>query len=179
MAQETDPVYHRSSLTGPSPAQKVSRVYVNDRLEGTFICPACEKAVVRDVSEFSRVRSAVRIKCRCSCGNFYRVQLERRRHFRKSANLTGVYLFKGGPDGRPAKGLIRVQDISQSGVKFTINSIPAFSIGDPLTIEFTLDDRESSQIREDGIVKRIQANTVGLEFKTTDRYGRLGQYLFR
>ena len=179
MAQETDSVYHRSTQTGTPPLQKISRVYVNVRREGTFICPACEKAVVRNVSGFSRLRSAVRIKCRCSCGHLYRVQLERRRHFRKSANLTGMYLFRGGADGRPAKGLIQVRDISQSGVQFTVNSIPAFAIGDPLTIEFTLDDKENSQIREDGIVRRIQANTVGLEFKTTDRYGRLGQYLFR
>ena len=179
MAQESDLVHHLSTQTGLSPPQPVTRVYVNDRREGTFICPACERAVVRNVSEFSRLRSAVRIKCRCSCGHLYRVQLERRRHFRKSANLMGMYLFKGGPDGRPAKGLIRVRNISQSGVQFTVNSIPAFTIGDPLTIEFTLDDKERSQIREDGIVRRIQANAVGLEFKTTDRYGRLGQYLFR
>lgn len=179
MAQRTDIVCHLTTKTGPPPAQKVLRVYVNDRKQGTFLCPVCEKAVVRDMSEFSRVRSAVRIKCRCSCGHVYRVQLERRRHFRKSANLMGMYLFKGGADGRPAKGMIRVQDISQSGAQFTVNSIPAFTIGDPLTIEFTLDDKECSQIREDGIVRRIQANTVGLEFKTTDRYGRLGQYLFR
>ena len=57
--------------------------------------------------------------------------------------------------------------------------MPEFQVGDNLTIEFTLDDEERSQIREAGIVQRIQSNTVGLDFKTTDHYGKLGRYLFR
>ena len=155
------------------------RVFINERGEGTFICPHCDKGVIRDLSEFLKTPSAVRIKCKCICGNFYRVLLERRRHYRKPVKLLGIYNFKGGTDGRPAKGMIRIRDISQSGIQFTLNSIPAFNIGDQLTIEFTLDDGEHSQIREVGIVRRIRSNVVGLAFETTDHYGRLGRYLFR
>ena len=41
------------------------------------------------------------------------------------------------------------------------------------------DDEDRSQIREEGIVQRIHSNIIGLSFKTTDHYGKLGQYLFR
>jgi hypothetical protein len=57
--------------------------------------------------------------------------------------------------------------------------MPEFDVGDKLTIEFTLDDEEHSLIREAGIVQRIQSNIVGLDFKTTDHYGKLGRYLFQ
>jgi ribosomal protein L19 len=75
--------------------------------------------------------------------------------------------------------LARIRDISQSGIQFSVNSMPDFEIGDKLIIEFTLDDKEHSRIREEGIVRRIQSNIIGLTFQTTDRYGKLGQYLFR
>lgn len=158
--------------------KKEHRIFINDRGEGTFICPACDKGAIRDLSGLINSEAAVRLKCRCSCGNVYRVLLERRRHFRKPANLVGMFFFQGRT-GTPIKGLIRIRDISQSGVQFSVNSMPEFEVGDKLTIEFTLDDEERSQIREDGIVRRIQSSIVGLDFKTTDHYGKLGRYLFR
>lgn len=154
------------------------RVFLNDRGEGTFICPACEKGVIKDLHQFADTPSVLRLKCRCSCGNVYRVLVERRRHFRRPANLLGTFCYDRGT-GRPVKGVIRIRDISQSGVCFSVNSMPEFAVGDKLTIEFTLDDQERSQIREDGIVRRIQSNRVGLRFTHTDHYGKLGQYLFR
>ena len=165
--------------TDDPPGQKDEhRVFLNDRDEATFICPACDKGVIKDLSQFANALTAVRLKCKCSCGNVYRVLLERRQHFRKPVTLVGTFSFFGGK-GPPTKGLIKIQNISQSGIQFSINSMPEFEVGDKLLIEFTLDDKDRSQIREEGIVRRIQTNTVGLTFKTTDHYGKLGQYLFR
>jgi hypothetical protein len=161
-----------------SSEKKEHRIFINDRGEGTFICPACQKGVIRDLSQFSEVQAAVRLKCKCSCGNDYRVLLERRRHFRKSVNLVGMFFYQGD-NGNPSKGLIKIRNISQSGIQFSVNSIPEFEVGDKLTIEFTLDDLEHSQVREAGIVQRIQSNIVGLDFETTDHYGKLGRYLFQ
>jgi len=158
--------------------RKENRVFINDRGEGTFICPACSKGVIKDLSEFSEAQSVVRLKCKCSCGNVYRVLVERRRHFRKPVNLAGMFVYQDG-QGHQVKGLIRVRDISQSGIRFSVNSVPEFTVGDRLTIEFTLDDEERSQIRETGRVHRIQTNMIALTFKNTDHYGKLGQYLFR
>ncbi len=153
-------------------------MFINDRGEGTFICPACNKGVIRDLSQFAQADTAIRLKCKCSCGSVYRVLLERRHHFRKPVNLVGMLLFQG-PEGKATKGLIKIRDISQSGIQFSVNSMPEFDVGDKLTIEFTLDDDERSQIRKTGIVQWIRSNSVGLDFQTTDHYGKLGRYLFR
>lgn len=155
-----------------------SRVFINDQGQGSFVCPACNKGVIKDLSEFSNTPCAVRLKCRCRCGNVYRVLVERRRHFRKPVNLVGMFFFQNN-QGNPVKGLIKVHDISQSGIRFSVNSVPDFKVGDRLIIEFTLDDEDHSQIREVGTVRRIQTNMIGLAFKNTDHYGKLGQYLFR
>ncbi|BBO67397.1 hypothetical protein DSCA_13270 [Desulfosarcina alkanivorans] len=172
-------IKQRSDTAAGQPAEKtIARVFLNDREEGTFTCPACDRGVIKDLSDFARTRSAIRLKCKCRCGNVYRVLVERRRHFRKPVNLIGMFFFQGSGD-RPAKGLIKIRDISQSGIQFSVNSMPEFEIGDKLVIEFTLDDKEHSKIREEGIVQRIQSNIIGLAFKTTDHYGKLGQYLFR
>ena len=159
-------------------AKDEKRVFINDQGEGTFICPSCNKGVIKDLSEFSETPSAVRLKCKCSCGNVYRVLVERRRHFRKPVNLAGIFIFQDS-QSHPVKGLIKVLDISQSGVRFSVNNIPDFKVGDKLIIEFTLDDEEHSQIREVGTVRRIHTNIIGFTFKNTDHYGKLGQYLFR
>ena len=167
-----------TTTAGLKDERKEHRVFLNDRGEGTFICPVCEKGVIRDLSQFLETKTAIRLKCKCSCGNDYRVLLERRRHFRKPTNLVGMFFFRRGP-GSPMKGLIKIRDISQSGIQFSVNSMPEFEVGDKLIIEFTLDDEERSLIREEGVVQRIQSNIVGLDFKTTDHYGKLGRYLFR
>ena len=166
------------TTTEPPSEKKDHRIFLNDRGEGTFICPACNNGVIRDLSPFTRSRAAVRLKCKCSCGNDYRVLLERRRQFRKPVSLVGMFTFQGR-QGVPRKGLIKIRDISPSGIQFSVNSMPEFKVGDRLTVEFTLDDEDHSQIREVGIVRRIQVNIVGLVFKATDHYGKLGQYLFR
>lgn len=160
------------------PEKQEHRVFVNDHGQGSFICPACSKGVIRDLNDFLDVRSAVRLKCKCSCGHVYRVLVERRRHFRKPVNLAGMFIYQNN-EGYPVKGLIKVMDISQTGIRFSVNSVPDFKVGDKLIVEFTLDDEDHSQIRETGTVRRIQTNIIGLSFKNTDHYGKLGQYLFR
>jgi hypothetical protein len=156
----------------------IERVFINDGGEGAFICPVCKRGTIKDLSDFLHTESAVRLKCKCNCGHTYRVLVERRRHFRKAVNWTGIYYFKTR-GGAQIKGLIRIRDISRSGIRFSVNNMPEFKVGDNLIVEFTLDDDERSQVREEGVVRRIQSNIVGLKFKTIDHYGKLGQYLFR
>ena len=178
MHQPTTAEQKAGATTGQKINLPEKRVFINERGEGTFICPACEQGVIKDLSELRQTPSAVRIKCKCTCGHIYRVLLERRRQFRKAVDLVGMFSYRGG-SGPPRKGLIKIRDISRSGIQFTVNSMPDFEVGDTLMIEFTLDDEERSPIREKGVVRRIHSNRIGLEFKTTDHYGKLGQYLFR
>lgn len=163
---------------GAVSGKREMRVFINDRGQGSFICPSCQSGVIKDLSDVVRVKSAVRIRCKCRCGHVYRVLVERRRYFRKQVNLSGLYIHRRGDRPKPLKGLIAVRDISQSGIGFSVNRVPEFKVGDRLIIEFTLDDANRSQVREEGVVRRIQSDRIGVEFTSTDRYGKLGQYLF-
>jgi hypothetical protein len=160
------------------PVEKERRVFLNAKGQGTFICPACEKGVIRDLMQFADIESAVRLKCKCSCGNVYRVLVERRRHFRKPVSLVGTFFYRGAKKA-PPKGLIKILDISQSGLRFSVNAIPEFQEGSKLILEFTLDDQDRSQVQEDCTVRRIRSNVVGVEFDNLNHYGKLGRYLFR
>lgn len=178
MALESFSSKSDGTATGPPTQTDEHRVFINDHGQGTFLCPVCGKGVIKDLNAYAGVESAIRLKCKCSCGHVYRVLVERRRQFRKPVSLVGMYFFQG-PKGISMKGLIKILDISRSGIRFAVNSMPEFKVGDKLVVEFTLDDEAHSQIRETGIVQRIQANIIGFQFETMDHYGKLGQYLFR
>jgi len=143
------------------------RVFLNEQKEGTFICPACNNGVIKHLGRFSNFQKAIRLKCRCNCGHVYRVLVERRRFFRKPVNLVGTYYYSKGENNRK-KGPIKILDISQSGLQFSINSMPEFSVGDRIIVEFKMGDRERSQIREMGTVKDIRSNKVGLQYDASN-----------
>ena len=161
-----------------SAEKKEIRVFLNDQEKGTFICPVCNNHVTKDLAEYVQTNLAIRIKCKCKCGHVYRALVERRRYFRKPMNVIGTFLDPG-VKGQPKKGMIKILNISQSGLQFSVNGVPSFKEGDLLIVEFRLDDEDRSLIREEGIVRRIKSNIVGLEFDNSERYGKLGKYLFR
>lgn len=150
-------------------------VALNDQKEGIFICPACNNAVTRDLSKVSHVQTAIRIKCKCKCGHVFRVLVERRRNIRKSVNLVGMCYYNNL--GNTQKRLIKILDVSTTGLQFSINDLPAFKVGKQIIVEFKLDDRERTEIKEKGIVKRIQSKNVGLRFASTERSAKFNLYL--
>jgi hypothetical protein len=151
------------------------RVFLNDQKDGTFICPACNNGAIKHLGKFSNSKKAIRLKCKCKCGHVYRVLVERRRFFRKPVNLVGTYYYSKGENNR-MKGPIKIMDISQSGLQFSLNSRPEFKVGDRIIVEFRMDDRERSKIREMGTVKDIRSNKVGLQFDSSNLNG-LGLHL--
>lgn len=141
-----------------------------------FICPSCHNSVLKDLSNVISAQRVIKIKCKCKCGYVYQAFVDRRAFTRESVNLIGVCFYNNAA-GETAKGIIRVLDVSMSGMRFSINGVPEFSVGDRITVEFKLDDWERSQVREEGIVRRIQSNKVGLQFDAIERFGELGLYL--
>ncbi len=171
-------------------------VKVEIKKDGTafFTCPECHYSKKKDVSAYKKTKTAVRLTCRCKCGNNYSVLLERRRHFRKKTNLSGSYTNENGD-----KVPIIINNLSISGISFQLDDkhnkrmlegngfkveIPvdterniAINIGDKLMVEFYLDDREKSWVQRDVTVKYIKGDQVGGEFGSEGYYERLGGYL--
>lgn len=153
----------------------MDRIFVNDELNATFVCPKCGTSRTANVAKFVAHEKEVRIRCKCKCGHRYPITLERRKNFRKPVNFPGMYYY--GPSFSE-KGLMTILDLSNHGVKIRLNARPTFSEGDQIRIEFNLDDRERSQVVRDVRIKSIQDRDLGLEFTSPAADNILRTYIF-
>ncbi len=145
-----------------------------------IICPKCKESKNENVSEHIDCNETVKLEQKCSCGYVHSVILERRKRYRKTTNLPGVfnYIVAGK---QAAKGSITVKDISRAGICFTLleNAKQSFAVGDKLIVEFHLDNALKSLIKKDVIIKYIRGSYVGTEFCSVDLYDKaLGLYMF-
>lgn len=177
MLAETDLKNKQEQSTKQAEDCNFIRVFLNDQKDGTFICPACNNGVIKDLGKFSQYKKVILLKCRCKCGHVYQALVERRRFFRKPVNLMGTYYYSEGKMNQ-RKGLIKILDISKSGLQFSVNSMPEFKVGDQIIVDFTMDDREGSRIREMGTVKGIRSNKVGLQFDAANPKKGLGLAIY-
>ena len=178
MSKTVDPKHKDGPVPIPDVKDETIHVFLNEQKQGTFLCRRCGTGVTKDLSKIVQVQKAIRIKCKCKCGHVFRVLVERRRNYRKSVDLLGMctYLNKYG---NPQRSLIKILDISTTGLQFSMNSLPGFKVGDKITVEFKLDDREHTQIKENGVVSRILSQKVGLQFLFGERPRKLTLYLMR
>jgi hypothetical protein len=157
------------------------KVYATPSYTAVFECPQCKNSRSVDVSKFKKIEKEVKIKVNCPCGHSYRVVLERRRHYRKTVNLAGSYLFLI-PGDQAKKKMLTVTDVSRSGLKIKVSEKPDFAVGDKIFVEFHLDDNKRSLIKKETIVRTIRQLQIGLEFSSTDSADSgdkaLGFYLF-
>ena len=145
----------------------VEKVFVTANKMATFECPVCKKSRQEDVSRFTGLNKPIRLKAKCPCGITYTAFLERRRHVRKEVDFPGTFVQE--KDNLPAtKGVMRIKDLSLSGVKLKFNSSPDLNVGDHLTVEFNLDDAKHSLIRKEVAVRYILDVFVGAEFTSVD-----------
>lgn len=156
------------------------KIYLTEDNTGTFICPKCQKTSVKNLSRYIGDKTAVRLKAKCSCGHAYVVFLEKRKKFRKTANLPGSYRSSAlDSDPQNVKGSMTVKDLSYSGMRIEVGAPPLFAVGDSLYVEFRLDDARRSQVRKKVIVKNIDGLNVGLSFASLQNHdSALGFYLF-
>lgn len=152
------------------------KVFINADNQATFVCPECQRSSVRDVSQYTHIDKAVRVKCQCECGHSYFVSLERRKHYRKEISLPGI--FKSQAIGR---GQMTIKDISRFGLKFEVKSGRCPYLDEVVIVEFYLDDSHNTFISKEAVIKKVHNMTVGAEFcsinssNQADR--RLGFYL--
>jgi len=140
------------------------KVFVTSKNVVTFTCPKCFKSKAADVSKYIGHTTEVKIKAKCSCGNTFRVILDRRKFYRKLVSLPGIYIC----EKEEIRGPMTVIDISIGGLKFKVNVKPIFSINDKLLVEFNLDNKSRAPIRDWVIVRKIADLQVGAEFISDD-----------
>jgi Zn ribbon nucleic-acid-binding protein len=136
------------------------KVFMDSQNMATFVCPECQKAKTIDVSQYKDIDKAVRVKCRCACGHSYTVLLERRKFYRKEADLPGIYNLPA----KKRKGNMLVKNLSRNGLKLELTRPESFKIGDKLVVEFRLNDSKKTLITQEVVVRSIEGKYIGTEF---------------
>ena len=158
-------------------AVKSIKAYVRSNNTATIICPSCGVPKIINTTQLKQMRPKVKMKCRCN--NIFNVEFDYRRHYRKITSLPGTYvILKNGQGG----GIMNIQDISKSGVGFSVSGLHNLHKDQLIEIEFILNDRNKNKIKKQAIVKSVNKNKIGCQFDDVDETGTslgkaLGFYL--
>ncbi len=149
-------------------------VHVRPGMQATIICPSCNKA--KSISVASLHGKQHTIKVRCSCNNPFIAHLNFRKHYRKEINLTGSYHVLKPPGS--GGGVIQIQNISMTGIGFTVSGHHNMKEKQTVQLEFHLDDRNKTKMLKLATIRSVQDNYIGCAFADQKLYEKeLGFYL--
>ena len=153
---------------------KVAKIFVRPDNTAVLTCPQCGRQKVILVDSSKGYKNDLKVKCVCQ--NVFRAFIEFRKNVRKKKNLVGTYInhSQGG-----SSGYLTTQDISLAGLTFTTVNMKNFTVGDAISLEFTLYNEDETVIKKEAIVRGVRKNSIGCEFKGTEEdYGSpLGYYV--
>ena len=149
------------------------KVFVTEKNIATFICPECKKSMTMDVSKYKNLEKASKVKCKCTCGHSYLVVVERREAKRKRINITAIYVNIISSVGTQfceevGRGVIKITDISDTGMMIEFNSEHNFTTKDRLIIEFNLNDKKRTLIKKEVEIKNLSDLKAGVAFCSKD-----------
>ena len=157
------------------PKAKAAKTYVRPDNTAVINCPHCGTQKSVPVGSYKGSKSSLKIKC--GCKNIFTVNLEFRKKVRKRTNLRGTY---SNHSQRGNRGTIVIKNISVSGLEFSSMDAHNIKVGNELTVKFSLDDEQRSEIIKDVIVRDVRKNSVGCEFEKSGEFafdGPLGFYV--
>lgn len=138
-------------------------VFISGNNTATFRCPQCGKAKTADVSRYAATDKKITVNCTCGCGHQFRCRLEKRKQYRKGSDLPGKFTLLG-KDGPEDTGLVKVVDLSTTGLKLKMTVPRDFPVGATLVVEFCLDDRKRTPMEKRVIVRNVSGLFVGASF---------------
>ena len=99
----------------------------------------------------------------CRCKESFSVLLNFRRHYRKQTNLSGTYKIAG--EAESGGGIIQINNISSSGVGCTVSGLHRIEKDQEIRIEFQLNVKNKTVLKNLAVVTSVRQNAVGCEFK--------------
>lgn len=136
----------------------ITKIVSPNNKTAAFICPRCEILTVEDISKYFHRNSEATVEIQCKCGHKYRVFLERRQYYRKKTNLSGTMTRVR------TENLMKVVDLSKTGIRVKVDRKHDFKVGDHLYLEFNLDDEKKKKIIKKVAIKTIDGSFIGAEF---------------
>lgn len=144
-----------------------TKTFLSKSNTAQFICIACNRQFIVDMTKYLNVPSTIKMKVKCTCGHAWDTVIEKRRYFRKNVNLPGTYKYKeyGKPD---AYGSMTVVDLSRKGLKIKLHEEEhSFKDGDWLEVTFRLDNQTKTLLKRMVNIKNIYENYLGVAFADT------------
>jgi hypothetical protein len=147
------------------------RVALHTPRTGLLRCDRCQRT--HTVMAVSSPEEPVEIQC--PCGMMYQAILDSRKYDRKVVHLLGGYVDQ---NDNTKSGTIVIENMSFGGLKFRLTSPQKLAYNDVLNMQFTLDDKAQTRIREKVRVHYVNRAIVGAEFVDLDKLSEnLSSYL--
>jgi hypothetical protein len=174
----------------------MEKIYVGENNKITLKCPRCARTKEIDVTPLLQkngpLRAKYRFKCEtCSCGledcptcgetqckggNPIIFQIERRKFFRKTVDLSGNLSTR-----EIRKHPVRIRDLSRSGIRVESKIKNLLTVGTICQIEFNLDDAKQTQIKKEFAVVKVEDNRIDGKFTSIQSFDQsdkaIGFYL--
>ena len=161
-------------VTNQQYGMRVQKSFVKTNDTASIRCPDC--ALVKNIAVGKFRNNRHTLKTRCSCGSSFLIALDFRKHYRKPTKIVGVYSLIGPPS--TGGGQIQVNNISRSGVGFSVSGMHNITIGQKALLNFRIDNKKQTELTKKVMIKNIRDNSIGCEFINHNQIGKdLGFYL--
>ncbi len=153
---------HRKRLQALNPnADRPHRVYLFSSSIGRVTCGNCRKAMNVQIHPQAGILNPQHTTC--PCGEVLHVGRQTRQYARKPTHLEGTYALERDDN---IIGEMIVDNISYDGIRLHLKS-PGGNIyrDDVLLIQFSLDNKQNTIIREPIDVRYIQNGIIGAQFQ--------------
>lgn len=138
----------------------VMKVYVDAEGAVLHSCPNCNKMRQEQAKLYQGVRPPVKIQC--NCGNVYDIEVEFRKFYRKGTTLDGIYV---NASNSSIWGKMTLKNISLQGCGFETQKKNLLKPDEEIKIEFHLNNAQNSLIKKRAVVRSVDNNYVGCQFK--------------
>ena len=151
---------------------EMGKTFVPEDGLAAITCPACGITRKVQVGDYCGKRNTIRVSCRC--GRTFNVELEFRQFHRKPTELSGFYEIISDKSG----GRAAIKDLSRNGMGFVISGVHNVRVGQKIMVNFALDDKNNTPLRKTAVVRSVNQNRIGCEFKKDQAFEKnLGFYL--
>jgi len=149
----------------------MKKVHISDSNKATFVCPDCFNIKTVDVTRYKQTLSRTKVKSKCTCGCFWTSILERRNRYRLATSIPCICNHKNA-NGSFECIPMRITDLSASGLRLELdrnrtNKTVSYSLGDPIMVDFYLEDQNNTHIKKITYAKHIGERHIGIEFDSS------------
>ncbi len=142
-------------------ADRPNRVYLFSNSIGRVTCANCRKAMNVQVHPQAGILNPQLVTC--SCGEVLHVGKQTRQYARKPTQLQGTYALERDDN---IIGEMTVENLSYDGVRLRLKSSGhRIYRDDVLLIQFSLDNKHNTVIREPIDIRYVQDDIIGAQFQ--------------